>query len=318
MAVRLLRALDDYVLNLPEDGEIREPEQMRTPFQVVRPNAVLPTTASTLMRRMKNYGKRGVKRQPGSEASSSTQRNPAVIRLPSESSSSFSLMKLEGEEETDLAGGRKGGGEGGGQRRVGRMPDKLFFRRQFPKATGLLERSQSVPTNLHFSDGQSPLWVKYHYQQLCYSSPSLLGEKPSGFLSSFTKTVAVLEEGGGGGGGVETAMCVLHTLLDMVRNEWRVGKEEVKVRERGVLAVCRVLDQYSSYTEVVVQGYRVMRGIVCVSADLTTPTIVNAAITVLDSMTQHCHCEQVQLNGCRTLTELCKAGMYIILGISSY
>ena len=310
MARRLLRAFDGYVLNLSEDKEIGEPEQPRTPFQVVRPNAILPTKAPTLMRRMENFGRIGVKRKPASSGSPSNQRHSAIIRLQSEPSPSISLMHLTGgKEETDSSrgegegggGGGGGGVEGGGEgeeRGGGGISDQHVLESHFLTAPRMLKRSQSVPTNLHMMSGERSL----NRQSLT----SLMMETPTGVpATSLTETIAALEEGGIG---VENDMCLLYALLDVVKDDWRVWEEEVMASERGVSAVCRVLDQYSGYLEMVKLGCRVMRCIVCVSTDLTTPTIVNAAITVLDAITQHLHCHEVQFNGCLTLTNLCSAG----------
>lgn len=101
MARRLQRAFDDYVSDLPVDGNERHP---KTPFHVVRPNAVLPTTASTFMKKMTNYGRKCVKRTAGVVPA---QRASAVIHLPTESTlPSFLLTQLY-EREEDIDGGPK-------------------------------------------------------------------------------------------------------------------------------------------------------------------------------------------------------------------
>lgn len=221
MARRLLRAFDDYVMNLPDDLESAAP---KTPFHVVRPNAILPTTASTLMRKMKNYGRKGMKRTSGE---TSAQRVPIVIRLQTESTLPTSLLT---------------------------QPDEIEIRAEVDDQTdgdthnsfsAVLTRTQSVPANLHY-EKLSLL------SQECASVPCLLMPE----LRNNTTLAGIvskleLEES------MDAVLCNLYCILDVLCIQGR-KEEESKIVHRLLSAICRVLEYLGHCDEVIVIACRLL------------------------------------------------------------
>ena len=222
MARRLQRAFDDYVMNLPDDLE--ESAVQKTPFHVVRPNAVLPTTASTLMRKMINYGRKGVKRTSGV---SQAQHVPTVIRLPTKSTLPTSLLTQPDEIGTPAEEGDQTDG-------IAHSPSAVLI------------RTQSVPTNLHHD--KLSLWSFEH--QACISAPCLLmSELRTRNNTSLAEIVSKMEKEEEES--TDAILCYLYCLLDVLCVQGR-KEEEVKMVERLLSVICHVFERLGQCDEVIV------------------------------------------------------------------
>ena len=223
MARRLLRAFDDYVINLPDDYE--ESATPKTPFHVVRPNAVLPTTASTLMRKMTNYGRKGKKRTTGAPPA---QHVPIAIRLQTESTLPTSLLTQPEPIETRL--------EEAGDQTDGNAHSPF---------SAVLIRTQSVPTNLHYE--QLSL-----LSQECISAPCLLvPELRTSNNTSLGEIVSKMEQEES----MDAVLCYLYCILDVLCIQGR-KEEEVKMVDGLLFAICNVLERLEHCVEVIVIACR--------------------------------------------------------------